>query len=200
MIAFAGCAEPAPGVLEVAIEVTSPEPEGGTLPWWTTEAGDWPHLFVQFRPATSEWPLESIWHPTPRDPEPIALPLASECAADPTRCRFTFSVVSDRTDIDLNIKIRFCAVITPDSARCEDLGEETVVSGSYVRIERPFYPGKRTWWNTWFFGVPPLEPPVMATVSKCDVAGCSEDAGWNWDGWIRNYCLGASDKHFCEEP
>ncbi len=193
-VAVTGCAEPAPGVLEVAIE-TPPSPWDGDPP-----DGRRYHLFVQFRPATAEWPLESSWSPDPRDPRPIALPSADECAADPTRCRFTFSVLSDRTDIDLNVKVRFCLGQTPDSAYCEERDEATQTSGRYVILEHPFYPGKRTWWNMTFESIPQSSAPSTLSVDKCDVAGCSEDAGWNWDGRSRNYCLRASGKHFCEEP
>lgn len=102
--------------------------------------------------------------------------------------RVQYSAVSERFDIDLLIKVRFC-----QSPTCDRPGDEDTVSrGVVYRVQHPFYRGSRTEWATTIDEVPPGPPTEEILVDRCSVAGCITGAPPS------GFCSEETGQHFCE--
>lgn len=74
-----------------------------------------------------------------------------------------FSVVTERVDGPLLVKIRFCS--TP---RCETAEPRREL---WYEIDRPFYAGRRTRWRRIIADIPAAAPSAAEHVDRCQV-GC----------------------------
>lgn len=169
VVAVAGCSENA--ILELTVELPAqPVPTGRR------------YALVQPRvhpdnPFPDEWRGEDL----------PAVELGLEPVVDHV------SVVSDRGDVDLGVKIRFC--LEPS---CTALGEADGGPGDadapelWYLLEHPFYPGHRTFYEiTGIGGIPTGRPAAPTVVGRCDIRGCVE-------GEITDYCRMGDGRHLCE--
>ena len=154
------CAENA--VLEVQVMLPA-APAGVTAPVYGV---------LEVRRASTH-PHDVVW--AEGDPDGVEL--------GPERVLIQRSVIGREEDVDLHVKVRFCA-----SPACNAIGDDTAPELRYV-LEHPFYIGRRTAWATCIEAVPATtaDPDV---VDLCEIHGCIEGAGSS------NFCDG--DQHFCE--
>lgn len=154
------CAESA--VLEVQVMLPT-APAGATAPIYGV---------LEIRRASSH-PHEVVW----AESDPDGVELGAE------RLLVQRSVIGRVEDVDLHVKIRFCA-----SPACSAIGDDTAPELRYV-LEHPFYIGRRTAWAACVEGVP-TSTELAQDVGRCEIHGCIEGAGSS------NFCDG--DQHFCE--
>jgi hypothetical protein len=104
----------------------------------------------------------------------------------PARSFARYSLLTERIDGDLLVKLRFCA-----SPRCDDDGDENAPSELYV-IERPFHLGQRTAWTAVVQQVPGGPDTMPTVVDRCAVSGCI----LGYRGAV-SYCR-EDGSHFCD--
>ncbi len=196
------CAPEERAVLEVGLQLTSPLTEALSSAGPRDEATH-SFLFVQFRPASSAWPFEDAWPADPRDPLPVPLYDLEGCQeVVDGMCRVAFSVLSATEVTGLRVKVRLCGGPSAEQARCQEQDETFETLARYFEIDHPFYLGQRTWWGTTierFEGPLPAEEISPQRVDRCEVAGCTEEAGWPWSDSSSNYCSTSNGRHFCED-
>ncbi len=194
---FSACASEPQAVLEIGLELSQNLLD--VEPWGEGA----PYLFVQFRPASEAWPFDAAWASDPRDPEPLSPWVDPEVCQERVAdgCRVAFSLVSRQEVSGLRIKARLCFGRTSEEARCQDEDETNSTVAAYFELEHPFYLGRRTWWSArideWQGPAPAglIEPKYT---DRCGIAGCTEDAGWDWNGLAGSFCSTSTDRHFCE--
>ena len=142
------------------------QPDGDSDNWF---------VFLQARGDADPAPTESVTHRELRND--VSVPI---CA----------SVVTDNHAIDeLRVRVTFCRESTVEACATD------VRMADWI-LERPFYPGRRTFLEARIDALPLAGAPLVTRLSRCDVRGCTSDRS------ATGYCVtepGSSEpRHLCE--
>jgi len=162
-LTIAACADNA--ILEVELDLP---PRPSTTPLYA---------FVQAR-AADKFPLPDPWGGSDLG----AVELGDARYVD------SISLLTSETNVDVNIKVRFC-----EDPRCTSIPDDNAPE-CWFHLEHPFYVGKRTFWSARVAAIPmdgDAHHRTEVLVDRCQIRGCVE-------GDLSDYCR-VDGRHLCED-